>query len=160
MNVVSKIAQKLSDAVDIVRAALSGRERIDSIDVFGRREFRRSVTAALVLLRDKKIPAWDTLSQHVTSIMEARRTTIIVTAHPAFILLDGAHAGQDSEHLAASIAQMTCSCQLHRQYEASFPSRPVPQDVYAGTVAQERCDAAYRECMRALGKGNDLPTAS
>lgn len=160
MKVIFRIAQKLGSAADIVRAALSGKETIDNIDVCGRREFRRAVTAALVLLRDKKMPAWDTLTQHVTSIIEARRTTIIVTAHPAFILIDGAHAGQNSELLAATIAHMACSCQLHRQYEANFPSRPVPRDTYAGSVAQERCELAYRECIRALGNGTDLPPAS
>lgn len=76
MNVIFRIAQKLGSAADIVRAVLGGIERIDNIEIYGRQEFRRSVTAALVLLRDKKMPAWDRLSQHVSSIFEAREATL------------------------------------------------------------------------------------
>ncbi|HEX9244462.1 MAG TPA: hypothetical protein VF875_18640, partial [Anaeromyxobacter sp.] len=128
-------------------------ERVDGLEVYGREEFRRAVTNALRLLRDKKLPAWDTLTQHVSSIIEGTRTDAIVTAHPAFMFVDGPHSGQDPAFLAGTIAHMACSCQLHRNYEAEFPGRRVPRDIYSGNAAQERCEKAYQECLLALGKG-------
>jgi hypothetical protein len=151
MNVFARITRKLSALPYIVRAIRCGSEMMDSIEVSGRQEFRRAVTAALALLRDKNLPVWNALIQHVNSVLEGKETTIVVTAHPAFIFIDEAYAGQDPEYLAATIAHMACSCQLHRQYEADFPNRPVPRDIYAGSVAQERCEQAYRDCLRVLG---------
>jgi len=55
--------------------------------------------------------------------------------------------------MMSAIHHMACSCQLHRQYEREFPGRPVPRDIYAGSVAQERCEQAYHECLRVLGNG-------
>ena len=153
MNVLRRIARKLGGTADIVRATLRGSERIDSIEVYGRQEFRRVVTTALHLLRDKKLPAWETLTQHVNSIFEGGRTVVIVTAHPAFMFIDGPHSVQAPELLAATIAHMACSCQLHRDYEAEFPGGRATRDVYSGNAAQERCEKAYHECLLALGKG-------
>lgn len=152
MSILGKIVRALNEAPYIVRAFLRGRERIDNIEVYGRPEFRRAVTGALLLLRDEKLPAWDTLDQHVGSILEGTRTLVIVTAHPAFMLIDGPHSRQAPEFLAGTIAHMACSCQLHRTYEAGFPGRRIPRDVYSGTAAQERCEKAYNECLLALGK--------
>ncbi len=155
MNVLGKIVRKLSGTGDIVRASLRGSERVDGIEVYGCQEFRRAVTTALLLLRDKRMPSWDTLAQHVDSIFEGRRTMAIVTAHPAFMFIDGPHSVQDVEVLAGTIAHMACGCQLHRTYEAEFPGRRVPRDVYSGSAARERCDKEYQECLLALGRPND-----
>ena len=152
MSVLRTIAQKLGGTTDIVRATLRGGERIEGIDVHGWPEFRRSVMQALLMLRDERLPAWDTLAQHVQSIIEGRRTTMVVTAHPAFIFVDEPHSAQEPEFLAATIAHMACSCRLHRDYEAEFPGRRVPHDVYCGSAAQERCARAYEECLSALGR--------
>jgi hypothetical protein len=154
MGIVGKIVRKLSGTTDIVRASLRGSERVDSLEVYGRQEFRHAVRNALFLLRDKKLPAWDTLTQHVGSILEGTRTYVIVTAHPAFMFIDGPHSRQDPEFLAGTIAHLACSIQLHRTYEAEFPGRRVPRDVYSGSGAQERCDKACHECLLALGKGS------
>lgn len=136
---------------DLVRAFLRGSERLDGIEVYGRPEFRGAVTEALLLLRDAELPAWRTMKQHVGTLVEGTRSTVIVTARPAFMFVDGPHSRQEPAFLAGTIAYMACSCQLHRTYEAEHPGRRVPRDVYAGGPAQERCDEAYRACLRALG---------
>jgi hypothetical protein len=150
MSILGRVVRRLIGSADILRAVLRGTEKVDGIEVHGRQEFIRAVTKALFLLRAKKLPAWDTLSQHVDSIFEGRRTTALVTAHPAFMFVDGPHSGQDPEFLAGTIAYLARSCQLHRAYEAEHPGRRVPRDVYLGSAALERCDKAYRECLLAL----------
>jgi hypothetical protein len=152
MTVLGKIVRKVSAAADIVRASLRGSERVDSIEVYGREEFRSSIRKALLLLHDNNLPAWDTLTRFVSAIIEGSRTAVIVTAHPALMLVDGPHARQIPEFLAGTITHMACSCQLHRTYEAEFPGRRVPRNIYADRAAQERCDSAYDECLLALGK--------
>lgn len=152
MGILGKIARKLSGGADIVRAFMKGSERVDGLEVYGCQEFRRGVIKALLLLRDKELPAWNTLNRHVGSILEGRRTIAVVTAHPAFMFLDGPHSSQDPEFLAGTISYMACSCELHRTHEAEFPGHRVPRDIYSGSAAQERCEKAYRECLLALGK--------
>jgi hypothetical protein len=154
MSILGKIVRALHEAPYIVRAFLRGRERIDGIEVYGRQEFRRAVTRALLLLRDKKLPAWDILTQHVGSILEGTRTFVIVTAHPAFMFISGPYTVHEPEFLAGTIAFMACSIQLHRTYESEFPGRRVPRDIYSsGSAARERCEKANHECLLALGKG-------
>jgi hypothetical protein len=153
MSILWKIVRALHEAPYIVRAFLRGRERVDSIKVYGRQEFRRSITKALLLLRDKKVPAWGTLTQHVDSILEGSRSYVIVTAHPAFMFVSGPHSLQEPEFLAGTMAFMAGSIQLHRTYEAEFPGRRVPRDIYSsGSAARERCEKAYNECLLAFGK--------
>jgi hypothetical protein len=159
MSILGKIGRALDEAPYIVRAFLRGRERIDGIEVYGRQEFRRAVTRALLLLRDKKLPAWDTLTRHVGSILEGSRTFVIVTAHPAFMFVSGPYSVQDSEFLAGTIAFMAFSIQLHRTYEAEFPGRRVPRDIYSGSAAKEHCEKAYHECLLAFGR-DPRPTRS
>ena len=154
MSILGEFLRRLSATPEIVRAVWRGSEKIDGIEVYGRQEFRRAVTRALLLLRDKKLPAWDTLTQHVGSILEGRTTDAIVTAHPAFMFVSGPYSVQEPEFLAANIAFMACSIQLHRTYEAEFPGRQVPLDTYSwGGAARERCEKARHECLLALGKG-------
>jgi hypothetical protein len=154
MSILGLIVRRLITTPDIVRAVWRGSEKIDGIEVYGRQEFRRAVIRALLLLRDKKLPAWDTLTQHVGSILEARLTEAVVTARPAFMFVSGPNSSQDPEFLAGAIAFMACSIQLHRTYESEFPGRRVPPDVYSsGSAARERCEKAYHECLLALGKG-------
>ncbi len=156
MNVLKEIVRRLSATPEIVRAVRRGSEKIDGIEVYGRQEFRRAVTMALLLLRDKKLPAWDTLTQHVGSILEGRTTDAVVTAHPAFMFINEPYSVQEPEFLAGNIASMACRVQLHRTYEVEFPGRRgrrVPRDIYAGSAADERCSKAYYECLLALGKG-------
>lgn len=153
MRILWKIVRALDEAPYVVRAFLRGRERIDGIEVYGRQEFRRAVTRALLLLRDKKLPAWDTLTKHVSSIFEGSRSFVIVTAHPAFMFVSGPYSVQEPEFLAGTIAFMACSIQLHRTYEAKLPGHRVPRDIYSsGSAARERCGKAYHECLLALGK--------
>jgi hypothetical protein len=154
MSILGLIVRRLITTPDIVRAVRRGSEKIDGIEVYGRQEFRRAVIRALLLLRDKKLPAWDTLTQHVGSILEVRRTDAVVTARPAFMFINEPYSVQEPEFLAGTIAFMACSIQLHRTYEAEFPGRRVPPDVYSsGSAARERCEKAYHECLLALGKG-------
>jgi len=153
MNVLGEILRRLSTAPDIVRAVRRGSEKIDGIEVYGHQEFRRAIIRALLLLRDKKLPAWGTVAQYVGSILEAGRTEAVVTARPAFMFVSGPYAVQEPEFLAGTIAFMACSIQLHRAYEAEFPGRRVPTDVYSsGSTARERCEKAKQECLKALGK--------
>jgi hypothetical protein len=88
----------------------------------------------------------------VGSIFEGRRTVVIVSAHPAFLFIDGPYSVQPPEYLAAAIAFETCSIQRHRTHEAEFPGARVPREIYSGTAAVERCEKAYRECLLVLGK--------
>jgi len=158
MSILGKIVRVLNEAPYVVRAFLRGSERIEGIEVYGRQEFRRAVTRALLLLCDKKLQAWDTLTQHVDSIIEGTRTFVIVTAHPAFMFVSGPGSVQEPEFLAATISFMACSTQLHRTYEAEFPGRRVPRDIYSsGSAARERCEKAYHECLLALGKAPSKP---
>lgn len=150
MDILGKIVKRLRGTVDIVRAGLRGSERTGNIDVYGRPEFRRAVRTALLMLREANLPAWETLTRHVDSILEGGRTVAVVTASPAFIFIDRPHADQAPALLAATIAHLACSCQLHRDYQSAFPGRRVPRDTYSGSHAQERCEAAYRECLLAL----------
>jgi hypothetical protein len=90
---------------EILRALRKGSERLDGIEVHGRQEFRRAVISALLLLRDNKLPAWETLTQHVSSILEARTTDAVVTAHPAFMFISEPHSGQGPELLAGTRAE-------------------------------------------------------
>lgn len=153
MTILGEIVRRLASAPDILRAVRRGSESIDGIDVYGRPEFRRAVTEAVVLLRDKKLPAWDTLSQHVGSILEARKTEAVVTARPAFMCISETCSVQEPEFLAGVIAFMACSIQLHRAYQSAFPGRRVPRDVFSsGNAPRESCEKAYRECLLALGK--------
>ncbi len=154
MSILREILRRLIAIPDILRAVRRGSEKIDGIEVYGRQEFRRAVTRALLLLRDKKLPAWDTVTQHVSSILEGRRTDAIVSAHPAFMFVSGSYSVQEPEFLAGTIAFMACSIQLHRTYESEFPGRRVPRDIYSsGSAARERCEKANHECLLALGKG-------
>ena len=106
----------------------------------------------MLLLRDRKLPAWDSLTQHVGSILEARRTEAVVTARPAFMFISEPYSVQEPVLLAGTIAFMACSIQLHRAHAAAFPGRRVPLDVYStGSAARERCEAS-QECLLALGK--------
>jgi hypothetical protein len=150
MTVLGKLVRRLGDTVDVLSAHRRGCEKIDGIEVYGRPEFRCAVTGALLLLRDNTLPSWDTLTRHVGSILEGRRTVAVVTAHPAFVLIDRAYWAQASEFLAAIVAFEACSIQLHRTYEAELSGRRVPRDLYAGSAAFERCEKAYRECLLAL----------
>ena len=150
MSTLGTIIRKLGGTFDVLSAHLKGCERIDGIEVYGRPEFRRALMGALLLLRDKKLPPWDTLARHVNRILEGRRTTVIVTAHPAFMFIDGPHSNQAAEFLAATIAFEACSVQLHRSYEAEYPGLRVPKDIYSGSAARERCMKAYQECLVAL----------
>lgn len=142
----------LIGALDIIRAVRRGSEHVGGIEVCGDPEFRGAVVNALRLLRDAGLPAWHTVTQNVGMILEGTRTTVKPGAHPAFILIDGPHSRQEPEFLAGTIVYMARSCQLHRAYEAAYPGRRVPREVYAGKPAQERCDEAYRACLRDLGK--------
>ena len=151
MSVAWTSLRSLSGAADLVRASLRGSERVEKVVVYGRPEFRHDVTRALLLLRDKRLPAWDTLTQHVGSIIEGSRMSVYAAAHPAFMFIDGSHSRQLPELLAGDIAYLACSCQLHRTHQAEFPGRRVPRDVYFGSAAWERCENAYRECLLALG---------
>jgi hypothetical protein len=155
MSFWERLARKLSGAADLVRAGLKGSEKVEDLEVFGSEDFRLCVRRALHLLRDHDLPAWETMTQHVDSIVEGRRTTIIVTAHPAFMFIQGPDWGRGPEVLAADIAFMACSCQLHRTYEARFPGLRVPRDIYAGSDARVRCSEAYQECLVALGGGDE-----
>jgi hypothetical protein len=74
-------------------------------------------------------------------------------AHPAFMTVNGPDWSHGPEYVAACIAHMACSGQLYRNYEAEFPGRRVPRDIFAGSAAKERCDKAFYECLAALGKG-------
>ena len=152
-NILREIVQRLCGSVAVARAVWRGSERVDGIEVCGRPEFRREVTKALGLLRDKRLPAWDTLSQHVGSIVEGRITDGTPSAHPVLLTVDGPDSSRGPEYLAASIAHMACCTQLYRNYEVEFPGRRVPRDVFAGTAAKERCDKAFYECLSVLGKG-------
>jgi hypothetical protein len=155
MSATRTIIRKITGSVDILRALLRGSERADGFKVYGRQEFRRAVTTALFLLRDRKLPAWSTLREHVSAILEGTRTDAVVSAHPAWMFIGGPDLIQDPEFLAATIAYWACSCQLHRSYEAEFPGRPVPVDVYFGSAAQERCERDYNECLLALGRASE-----
>ena len=155
MIVPGKLVRWLGGSLDVLRAHWRGCETIDGIDVCGTQEFRRAVTAALLLLRDNELPMWDALARHVGSIMEGRRSFVIVTAHPAFMFIDRPHWSQAAEFLAATMAFEACSVLLHRTHEAEHPRRRVPRDIYRGEAAVERCENAYRECLLALGK--DVP---
>ncbi len=152
MSVWANIAGKLRWGVDLMRASLKGSERVASVEVFGSEAFRHAVARALLLLRDNNMKAWDTIVAHVSTIIEARRTNIVVTAHPAFMFVNGPDWRQEPELLAAVFAFMACSCQLHRIYEAEVLGRRVPREIFAGVAAQERCNDAYRECLLSLGK--------
>jgi glycerol-3-phosphate cytidylyltransferase-like family protein len=157
MGIMGKIVRKVSGSADIVRAALKGSDRVESLDVFGAQEFRHAVARALLLLRDNRLPAWNTVMQYVDAIVEGHKTTIIIGAHPAMVFIHGPDWRQGAEVLAATIAFMACGCQLHRTFEAEFPGRRVPRDIYAGNAARERCDEAYQECLRALGRPPGQP---
>lgn len=153
MNVFAKLVRRLSTALEVLRAVLRGRASVEGIDVYGRPKFRRATIEALLLLRDFKLPAWETLAQHVGSILEGRTTDAVVTAHPAFLFVSGDDSVQRPELLAANIAFIACSIQLHRTYEAECPGRRVPLDVYSwGGAARERCEKARHECLLVLGK--------
>lgn len=149
--VLSRAVRKLMAAIDIVRAFSQGSETVAGLQVHGSPEFRAAVVKALRVLRENRLPAWSTLTQHVGSILEGRRSAVIVTAHPAFMFIDGPHSGQEPELLAATIAHMACSCLIHREYEVRHPGRRVPREVYAGAEALSRCEEAYRECLLRLG---------
>jgi hypothetical protein len=152
MSFVTWMVHKAIGTADIVRAFLKGSERIEGLDVAGSQDFRRAVAEALLLLRDNRIPAWDTLSRHVGTIVEGTRTVTVVTAHPAFMYIDGPSSRQDPTLLAGTIAFLACSCELHRRHEAEFPGRRVPRDVYSSAAAVECCEKAHEDCLLALGR--------
>jgi hypothetical protein len=153
LSILGEIVRRLASAPDILRAVARGSEKVDRIDVYGRREFRRAVRTALLLLRDTKLPAWDTLTRHVGSIVEGSTTETVVGAHPAIMVVSGPHSVQEPKFLAAMIAFMACGIQLHRSYESGFPGRRVPRDVYFSGSAMQRCEKARHECLLALWKG-------
>jgi hypothetical protein len=158
MSLLGEALRRLVAIPDILRAFRRGSEKIDGIEVYGREEFRRAIRKAVLLLRDKKLPAWDTLTQHVGSIIEGSRTDAVVTAHPAFLFVSESDAAaKEAEFLAGKISFMACSIQLHRTYQSAFPHHRVPQQVYSsGRAALERCEKASHECLVALGKEGDL----
>src|SRR5512133_1061343 len=137
MSAFLRLVRNLPKHIDIVRAFLKGSERLEGLDVAGSEQFRNAVTKALLLLRERKLPAWNTLSQHFNVVVEGRKTVATVTAHPALMFIDGPSSRQDPEFLAATIAFLACSCELHRRHEAEFPGRRVPRDVYSSAAAVE-----------------------
>lgn len=155
MHPLRRLLRTIGGGADVVRGFLRGSDEVDGIRVYGHQEFRAAVREALLLIRDNKLPAWRTLTSHVGSIFAGRRTFVIVTAHPAFMFIDGPHSRQEPEFLAGTLAYLACSCELHRAYGAEFPGRRVPRDVYAGRAAEVRCESAHAECLQALGKSAD-----
>jgi hypothetical protein len=153
MTFFGEIVRRLCESVAIARAVRRGSERVEGIEVYGREEFRRAVIGALLLLRDRQLPAWETLTQHVGSILEGGATDGMFNAHPAFMTVSVPDWSRGPEYLAACIAHMACIGQLYRSYEAEFPGRRVPRDVFTSSAAKERCDRAFYECLSALGKG-------
>jgi hypothetical protein len=151
MSALRKILRRLGDAFDGARAMWAGCEKVDGIDVCGRREFRRAVAWALLSIRDSRLSSWDALSKHVDSILEGRRTFPIVTGHSAFMVIDRRRLAQSLEYLAADIVAMACSFGLYRAYEATHPGCRVPAEITHGAAALESRDEAYRECLAVLG---------
>ncbi|WP_041450418.1 hypothetical protein [Anaeromyxobacter dehalogenans] len=138
-------------ALDVIRAVRRGIERVGRVEVYGSPEFRGAVVKALRLLRDEGLPAWHTVTRHVGTIVEGTRTTVKLGARPALMFIGAPHSRQEQAFLAATIAYLACSCELHARYEAEHPGHRVPRDVYAGKPAEERCGEEYRACLRALG---------
>lgn len=152
MNAFGRIQRMVLGAVAMARASVNGSESVDTVTISGRAPFRRSIRAALVLIRDRELPAWSTLSTHVNRIVEGWRTFIIVDAHPSFIFIDRSCVEHDVPYMAGVLAHLACSCQLHRDFEALNPGRKVPRVEYSGPAAKERCERAYRECVDALSE--------
>lgn len=141
---------KIRGVASIIRSLLAGQSEYEAISVFGDEEYRKVVIEALRLLRERAPDNWPIIKKHIKTLCRSRSSFVFVPLLPATAYLN-VPTGSPPEFVAGNIAHEAFHCFLYWEFASSNPGMDVPEDIYSGEEAEQKCVEFQCSVMKALG---------
>jgi len=120
------------------------------LEIEGSGRFKAQVRQALVLLQQQDLAAYEILTNNVGRIQEGEPSGMQAYATPPVYVMSDVTAFYSLTWCAATIAHDSFHSKLYHDYQRTNPGL-VPDSVWMGRAAEQKCMSYQIEAMRKLG---------
>ena len=135
----------------VLALSSSGTRHFDDLKIQGSLKFRKQVTDALVLLREKSPHAYEVVTNHVRVITQARRSGMRLDLSMPTFELANPTAYYSITWCASAIAHDSMHSKIYRDYVKAHPGAQRTEDWSAQVEEEKKCNAHQLQVLRDIG---------